>query len=230
MITLRPSNQRGGADHGWLHTRHTFSFAQYHDPKHMGFRALRVMNEDHVAPGKGFGEHPHDNMEILTYVLEGGLQHRDSLGNGEIIHAGELQLISAGTGLSHSEFNASDKAPVHFYQIWLHPAERGLAPGYQQRAFSRNGSPLRLVASPDSEKDALTIHQDVEIYLGTLKAGETLRHELKPEMHAWVQVFTGAIQLNGHAMSAGDGAAISAEKQLDVAAAHDAQIMLFDLN
>ncbi|MBI2423449.1 MAG: pirin family protein [Candidatus Hydrogenedentes bacterium] len=231
MITLRKSNERGGADHGWLKTRHTFSFSTYYDPAHMGFRALRVMNEDWVAPSQGFGKHPHDNMEILTYVLEGALKHQDSMGNGEVVHAGELQRMSAGTGIHHSEFNASQEDPVRLYQIWLLPGQRGLEPGYEQKAFSPEDKKgrLRLVASPAGEDGALTIHQDVRIYLAGLTAGESLAHTLQPGRHAWVQVISGAASVNGQALKAGDGAAISDETTLTLAGRTDAEIMLFDL-
>ena len=231
MITIRKSQDRGHADHGWLNTYHTFSFADYHDPRHMGFRSLRVINEDRVAPGQGFGEHPHRDMEIVSYVLEGALQHRDSLGNGSILRPGEFQRITAGTGVRHSEFNPSPTEPVHFYQIWLLPNRRGLEPGYEQRSFSADEkhNQLRLVASPDGHAGSLSINQDAHIFLSDLDRGAVVTHRLLPERHAWVQVLRGGIELAGTRLAAGDGAALSQLPELTLTASEPAEIMLFDL-
>jgi redox-sensitive bicupin YhaK (pirin superfamily) len=231
MIQVRQAADRGHFDHGWLNTYHTFSFGDYYDPAHMGFRSLRVINDDRVQPGQGFGMHGHRDMEIVTYVLDGALAHRDSLGNGSVLRAGELQHMSAGTGVRHSEFNPSDRDPVHLYQIWLLPGRRGLAPSYEQEVFSeeeRQGR-LRLVASPTGEQGSLTIHQDARLYLSTLQAGETVAHVLKPGRYAWLQVLRGQAGLNGHLLSAGDGAAVSEEEKLEIRGQDDAEVMLFDL-
>src|SRR5437899_1300614 len=209
MIQLRKAAERGHFDQGWLDTYHTFSFGDYYDPAHLGFRSLRVINDDRVAPGQGFGMHGHRDMEIVTYVLDGALQHKDSLGNSSIIRAGELQHMTAGTGVRHSEFNPSDQEGVHLYQIWLLPERTGLKPSYEQKSFSeeeRRGT-LRLVASPTREQGSLTVHQDARLYLSTLTAGETVAHALKPGRHAWLQVLRGTVALNGQRLSAGDGAA-----------------------
>src|SRR6516165_2005377 len=190
MIRVRKAGERGHFDHGWLDTYHTFSFADYYDPAHLGFRSLRVINDDRVAPGQGFGMHGHRDMEIVTYVLDGALEHRDSMGNGAVLRPGELQHMTAGTGVRHSEFNPSDREVVHLYQIWLLPERRGLQPSYEQKAFSeqeRRGT-LRLVASPTGEQGSLVIHQDAQLYLATLQAGGTGTHTLQPGRHAWLQV------------------------------------------
>jgi len=231
MLTIRPSDERGHARHGWLDSRHTFSFADYRDPQHMGFRALRVINEDRVEPGKGFGKHHHDDMEIVTYVLDGALAHQDSLGNGASIEPGEVQRMSAGTGIDHSEFNHSAEERVHFLQIWILPERRGLAPSYEQRAFpfaERRGE-LLLVASRDGRDGSVTVHQDVEIHAGKLGPGARVVHPLRPGRHAWVQVARGAIEANGRPLRAGDGLAASDEKQLEIRATADAEVLLFDL-
>ncbi len=237
MITLRPSAERGHFDHGWLDTRHTFSFAGYQDPAHMGFRHLRVINEDVVQPDRGFGTHPHRDMEIVTYVLEGALEHRDSMGNTGVIGAGEVQRMTAGTGITHSEYNASSSEPVHLMQIWITPAEIGLTPGYEQHALldSRTGldesaSALRLVASPDAQDGSLLIHQDVRLHAVTLVAGGRARIALRPGRHAWLQVVRGELALNGLYLSPGDGAAVSDEAALDLRASSAAHALLFDLN
>jgi len=231
MIQVRKSEARGHAEHGWLDSRHSFSFADYYDPNHMGFRALRVINEDRVQPGRGFGTHPHRDMEIVSYVLEGGLEHRDSLGTGSVIRPGDVQLMSAGTGVTHSEFNASKTDAVHFLQIWLLPAKRGLSPGYEQKAFSREPvtGGLRLVASPDGRDESLTVHADAALYTGILSAGQTVRHALAPGRHAWVQVARGAILLNGTELSQGDGAALSGESELELEATAPSEVLVFDL-
>jgi redox-sensitive bicupin YhaK (pirin superfamily) len=230
MIRLRPSDERGHFDHGWLDTFHSFSFAMYHDLDHMGFRDLRVMNEDRVHPGRGFGTHPHQDMEILTYVLEGALEHRDSLGNGTVIEAGELQRMTAGTGIQHSEFNASKTDPVHFYQIWILPERKGLEPGYEQRridAASENG--LQLVASRTARDGSLTIHQDADVYRAFLTEGGETALSLRPTRHAWVQVVRGSVELNGHSLGPGDGAAVSEEDRLELVGQTEAEALVFDL-
>jgi redox-sensitive bicupin YhaK (pirin superfamily) len=231
MIQVRKANERGHFDHGWLDTYHTFSFADYFDPAHVGFRSLRVINEDRVQPGQGFGMHGHRDMEILTWVLEGALEHRDSLGNGAVLQPGEMQHMTAGTGVRHSEFNPSDRHEVHLYQIWLLPHTRGLTPSYEQKAFAddqRQGK-LQLVASPTGEQGSLTIHQDARLYLARLTAGQTVVHTLEPGRHAWLQVLRGQAALGGQALSAGDGAAVSDEERLEVKGTRDAEVMLFDL-
>jgi redox-sensitive bicupin YhaK (pirin superfamily) len=231
MIQLRKATERGHFDHGWLDTYHTFSFADYYDPDHMGFRSLRVINDDRVSPGQGFGMHGHQDMEIITYVLEGALEHRDSMGNGSIIRPGELQHMTAGTGVRHSEFNPSPRAWVHLYQIWLLPERRGLKPSYDQKSFSeeeRRGM-LRLVASPSGEQGSLTIRQDARLYLGTLPGGGLVAHTLKPGRHAWLQALRGQVVLNDQHLSAGDGAAVSDESKLEIRAQDEAEVMLFDL-
>jgi redox-sensitive bicupin YhaK (pirin superfamily) len=231
MIRVRKSSERGHFDHGWLDTYHTFSFSRYYDPRQMGFRSLRVINEDWVSPGQGFGLHPHENMEIVTYVLEGSLAHRDSLGTGSVIRPGELQRMTAGTGIRHSEANPSPTERVHLYQIWLLPEREGLEPSYEQKAFpaeERRGR-LRLVASPDGADGSLTIRQDARILLGTLEDGEQLSHELRQDRHAWLQVLRGAVDLSGLSLGAGDGAAVSEEPGLSIRAGGPTEVMLFDL-
>jgi hypothetical protein len=230
MMTLRPAHARGHANHGWLDTWHSFSFADYYDPSHMGFRALRVINEDSVSPLHGFGTHPHRDMEILTYVLEGGVEHRDSMGSHGIVRPGEVQRMSAGTGVLHSEKNPFD-APLHFLQIWIVPERRGLTPSYEQKAFpseERQGR-FRLLASPDGQEGSLTVHQDVRLYGTLLGAGEKTEFSLKPGRHAWVQVARGAGTLNGVALKAGDGVAVSDEGRLELAATEPLEVLLFDL-
>jgi redox-sensitive bicupin YhaK (pirin superfamily) len=237
MITLRKSHERGHANHGWLDTYHTFSFSTYQDPRHTRFRTLRVMNEDWVAPGQGFGRHPHQDMEIVTYVLEGELKHEDSMGNGSVLRAGDFQRMSAGTGIEHSEFNPSSSEPVHLYQIWLFPDERGHTPSYEDRTFdpAEKQDRLRLVASPDGRDDSLTIHQDADIYLANLSAGKEVSHELRPGRHAWLQVLRGSVRVgtddaSATELGAGDAAALSEEAAVRVAAVNPAEVMLFDLN
>ena len=231
MIAIRPSEARGHAHHGWLDTRHTFSFADYHDPAHMGFRALRVINEDRVTPGQGFGTHGHRDMEILSYVLSGRLAHRDSLGTGSVILPGEVQRMTAGTGVRHSEENPSPTEPVHFLQIWVLPERPGLAPGYEQRAFpeaERRGK-LRLVASPDGRDGSVTVHQDVRVHAGLLASGDAAELALAPGRHAWVQVARGRVRVNGVPLAAGDGAALSEEGAVRVEGVEDAEVLAFDL-
>lgn len=231
MIQIRKAQDRGHANHGWLNAYHTFSFASYRDPRHMGFRSLRVMNEDRVAPGQGFGTHPHDNMEIVTYVLEGALEHKDSMGNGEVLRPGEFQRMTAGTGITHSEFNPSKDEPVHLYQIWLFPDQDGLKPSYEQKRFpeSEQQNRLRLVASPTADDGSLLIHQDARIYLSRITKGEHVEHKLANDRHAWLQVLRGSVSLNGHSLQTSDGAAVSNEVALTIEATSDAEIMLFDL-
>jgi quercetin 2,3-dioxygenase len=232
MIIVRRSHERGHANHGWLNSYHTFSFADYQDPNHMGFRSLRVMNEDRVAPGQGFGKHPHRDMEIVSYVLEGALEHRDSMGNGSVLHAGDFQRITAGTGVEHSEFNPSATEPVHFYQIWLFPEKRGLDPGYEERPFSpsQKRDRLRLVASRDGRDGSLTIHQDADIFLSTLDAGASVSHRLRPGRYAWVQVMRGSVRVGEKTLGESDAAAVSEQSELNLVAVEPAEVMLFDLN
>jgi redox-sensitive bicupin YhaK (pirin superfamily) len=231
MITIRRSDDRGHAQHGWLDSRHTFSFGDYHDPSHMGFRALRVINEDRVQPAKGFGTHPHRDMEILSYVLEGGLAHKDSLGTGSIIRPGDVQRMSAGTGVTHSEFNASSTEPVHFLQIWLLPEKQNIAPGYEQKQFPAVGRTgrLQLVASRDGREGSLTVHQDVAVYDALLGPGERAQLPLGRGRHAWVQVARGSVKLNGETLNVGDGAAVSAEAEVALEGLQPAEVLVFDL-
>ena len=231
MITRRPSGERLQTKIGWLDSRHTFSFGEHIDPRFMGFRALRVINEDRVAPGKGFGTHPHRDMEIISYVLEGALRHEDSLGTGSIINVGDVQRMSAGTGVLHSERNASDSEPAHFLQIWLLPERTRIPPSYEQRTFplpNRQGR-LTLIASRDSRDGSIRVHQDVDLYSAILGNGESIRHALEDGRHAWVQVARGDVRLNGTTLSAGDGAAVTDEPELRLAATTDAEVLLFDL-
>ena len=231
MIRIRKAAERGHANHGWLDTYHTFSFADYYDPAQMGFRALRVINEDRVAPGQGFGMHGHRDMEIVTYVLSGALEHQDSLGNGEVLRSGEFQRMSAGTGIRHSEFNPSASEPVHLYQIWLLPREQGIQPSYEQKAFAadqRQGR-LRLVASPDAADGSLAIQQDARVYLATLAAGDTVAHPLATGRFGWLQVLRGNVTVNGSQADTSDGVAIGDEPRVTIAADGPAEVMLFDL-
>lgn len=229
-LQIRAGNERGHTKIGWLDSYHTFSFGNYYDPNYMGFRSLRVINDDRVTPGAGFATHSHQDMEIITYVLEGAIEHKDSLGTGTVIYPGEAQRMSAGTGITHSEFNHSQTEPVHFLQIWIIPAQRGLPPSYEQRAFpleERSGK-LRLIAASDGREDAVTIHQDVDLYVSVLEPGEQVSHRLKPNRYAWLQVAKGEATLNGYALKQGDGAAVSEEK-LEVSTDVGAEILLFDL-
>jgi len=232
MIQIRRAEERGHADHGWLDARHTFSFAGYHDPAHLGFRSLRVMNEDRVQPGQGFGTHPHRDMEIVTYVLEGALEHKDSMGNGEVLKPGEFQRMSAGSGITHSEFNPSQTEPVHLYQIWLLPERKGIEPSYEQKRFDDGGmtNQLRLVAAPDAVDGSLKIHQDVRIYLAKLDERQEVNHELAPGRHAWLQVLRGAVSVNGLNLKSSDGAGIRGEGELQIVSDSQSELMLFDLN
>jgi redox-sensitive bicupin YhaK (pirin superfamily) len=229
MLTIRRSLERGRSDHGWLDSRHTFSFADYHDPRFMGFRSLRVINEDRVVPGEGFGTHGHRDMEIISIVLEGAIAHKDSIGTGAVLTPGEVQRMTAGTGVQHSEFNASSTEPLHFLQIWILPSERGLAPGYEQRRFdpaAREGK-LQLVASPDKAEGSLQIHQDARLYLTRLAPGQVVHHALAPGRGAWVQVISGTVTLNGKELQAGDGASV--EKEAALSLTGSGEVLVFDL-
>jgi redox-sensitive bicupin YhaK (pirin superfamily) len=231
MLTLRRAADRGHAQHGWLDSRHTFSFADYYDPRHMGFRALRVINDDRVAPGQGFGTHPHRDMEIVTYVLEGALEHRDSMGTGSVIRPGDVQRMTAGTGVTHSEYNASKSELVHFLQIWIIPDEQGLPPSYEQKAFpagDRRGK-LRVVASPDGREGSVTIHSDVILHAGLFDAGERTSLPLGKDRMAWVQIAAGDARINGKALSAGDGVALSDEARVEIEGVAAAEVLVFDL-
>jgi len=229
MINIRKAEERGHFDHGWLDTYHTFSFADYHDPKFMGFRDLRVINEDRVQAGRGFGTHGHRDMEIVTYVLDGELAHRDDMGTGSVIRPGEVQRMSAGTGVLHSEMNPSNQSPVHFLQIWILPERPGIAPGYEQKTFpidERKGR-LRLVASHDGRDGSLTVHQDVDVFTATLD-GKAVSHDFRPDRYGWLQVARGTVDLNGKKLRAGDGAAIEGERKVTLRG--DGEVLLFDLN
>lgn len=232
MIAIRRSQERGHARYDWLDTYHTFSFDTYYDPKHTHFRALRVINEDVVQPGAGFPTHPHRDMEIITYVLEGALQHKDSLGNGSIIRPGDGQRMSAGTGILHSEFNASKTEPVHLLQIWILPERKGIEPGYEQKAFpaDEKRGRLRLIAARDGKNGAVTVHQDVALYSALLDTGQEVEYFLAPGRHGWLQVARGSVELNGTRLEQGDGAALSDEQKLAIAGAENgSEILLFDL-
>jgi quercetin 2,3-dioxygenase len=233
VITIRRSQERGHADHGWLNTYHTFSFASYHDPAHMGFRSLRVLNDDRVAPAKGFGAHAHRDMEILTYVLDGSLVHKDSMGEKRTFGPNTVQAMSAGTGVIHSEFNASETEPVRFLQVWIEPVAQDVEPSYQQIPFdpSEKQGRLRLLASPKANGQAAFIHQDAFVYAAVLGSGETLKRDVAPGRYAWVQVARGSVSINGQSLGEGDGAAISAESQLTLAGTGLAggEFLLFDL-
>ena len=228
-LTVRPAAARGHADHGWLDSYHSFSFADYHDPRHMGFRALRVINEDRVAPGRGFGSHGHRDMEIISYVLAGELAHQDSLGNGSTIRPGEIQRMSAGTGVRHSELNPSPTTPVHFLQIWIVPDRAGHAPGYEQVAIAPDelAGRLRLIASPDGAGGSVTIHQDARVYAARLAPGQTVELVVAPGRHAWLQVARGAIAVGATALAAGDGASTSTPGTLTLTG--DGEVLIFDL-
>jgi redox-sensitive bicupin YhaK (pirin superfamily) len=232
MITIRKAEERGHFNFGWLNTYHTFSFGEYYDPRNMGFRTLRVINEDWVHPGRGFPTHGHRDMEIITYVLEGGLEHKDSMGNGSIIRPGDVQKMSAGTGVRHSEANPSQSDSVHLLQIWILPDKTGIEPSYEQKKFEDDEKQgrLRLVASPDGGDGSVTIHQDASVYAALLDPAQQVTQELKPGRHAWVQVARGAVEVNGQSLGQGDGAAVSNESQLTIAGKERAEILLFDLN
>ena len=231
MVTLRRAAERGRSELDWLDSRHTFSFADYHDPRWMGFRDLRVINEDRVQPGRGFGTHAHRDMEIVTYVIEGELQHKDSMGNGSVIRPGDVQRMSAGTGVTHSEFNPSNVEPVHFLQIWILPERTGIPPGYEQHRFpaDEKSGMLRLIASRDGRDGSVTVHQDVDLFAVVLDAGEGVTHALQHGRHAWIQVVAGAVALDGTALVPGDGAAVSEARSLTLVAREPAELLVFDL-
>lgn len=231
MLTIRPAQERGYFDYGWLKTYHTFSFADYRDPQHQRFRHLRVINEDWVSPGQGFGEHPHRDMEIVTYILSGQLEHRDSLGHGSTLKAGEFQRMSAGRGVTHSEFNPSATEPTHLYQIWLFPDEKSIEPSYEQKRFSaaeRIGR-WQLVASREARDGALKINQDAQIFLADLAAGQSLIYEQLATRHSWLQVLRGSATVSGQLLQAGDGLAVSDEAAWQITSRSDSELMLFDL-
>jgi hypothetical protein len=232
MISIRRASERGHFNFGWLDTYHTFSFGEYYDPRHMGFRTLRVINEDFVAAGAGFPTHGHRDMEIVTYVLEGGLAHRDSMGNGSTIRPGDVQRMSAGTGVRHSEFNGSEEERVHLLQIWILPAETGIKPGYEEKKFEdeEKRNRLRVVASPDGREGSVTIHQDASVYAALLEDDAAVSHELRPGRHAWLQVARGAVELNGQRLEQGDGAAVSDEARITITGRGPSEVLLFDLN
>jgi len=231
MLTIRRAGERGHADHGWLDSHHTFSFANYYDPRHMGHGRLRVINDDTVAPGKGFGTHPHRDMEIISYVLDGALEHKDSMGNGSVIRPGDVQRMSAGTGVTHSEFNHSDADPVHFLQIWIIPDAAGLAPGYEQKFFGpedKRGR-LRLVASATGRDGSVSLNQDADVLAGLFDGDESATYAARPQRDLWIHVARGSIEVNGETLEAGDGAAVDAAGELQLADGRDAEVLLFDM-
>ena len=231
MMKIRHSDERGHADHGWLNSYHTFSFANYYDPQHVGFRSLRVINEDRVQGGKGFGTHPHNDFEIISYVISGALKHKDSMGHIAVMKAGDVQRISAGTGIAHSEYNNSPTEPVHFLQIWLVPSRKGFPPSYAQQSFANAPSnTLTLVCSPEGGNKSIKINQDVHLFLGKLPANGTVSHSLAGQRHAWMQLIEGDLELNGEKLSSGDGAAVDNETDLNLASKKGAHFLLFDLN
>jgi quercetin 2,3-dioxygenase len=232
MITIRPASARGTANFGWLDSRHSFSFGEYYDPNQMGFASLRVINEDKVAPGQGFGTHGHRDMEIISYVLEGALEHKDSIGTGSVIRPGDVQRMSAGTGIRHSEYNASNSDPVHFLQIWILPERNGIEPGYEQKGFTaaEKQGQLRLVGSRDGRNGSITIHQAVDLYAAALTNGESVNHHFVNGRVGWLQVLRGTVNLNGHPLTAGDGAAVDQEPLITVqSTAEQAEVLLFDM-
>ncbi|MBF0280872.1 MAG: pirin family protein [SAR324 cluster bacterium] len=231
MLKRRNAEERGHADHGWLNSYHTFSFADYYDPEHSGFRELLVINEDRVQPGRGFGSHPHRDMEIISFVIEGALEHKDSMGNSSIIVPGEIQRMTAGTGVVHSEFNSSDRDLVHFLQIWIKPGQQGLSPGYDQKRYSERIKPgeLTLIASQNGLEDSVLIHQDVNIYLAKLEEGDSLDYSMGLQRHVWIQMIQGGVDLNGIPLEISDGLAASDESLLKITAKQSSQLLLFDL-
>jgi quercetin 2,3-dioxygenase len=231
MMTIRRSEERGHADHGWLNARHSFSFADYHDPRWMGFRSLRVLNDDVIAGGGGFGTHPHRDMEIITYILSGSLEHRDSMGNGRVLRAGDVQYMAAGTGVQHSEFNHSPSEAVHLLQIWIVPDHKSATPTYADCSLAEAApGRLHLVASKSGRDGSISIHQDAEMFLAKLNRGDAVGHSLKAQRHAWVQVAEGEVTLNGELLKAGDAAALSEETLLEIKATQASQVLVFDLN
>ena len=230
-MTIRKANERGHASHGWLDTYHTFSFADYYDPQWMGFRSLRVINDDLVMPGMGFGTHPHRDMEIITYILSGALQHKDSMGNGRIIRAGEVQYMAAGTGVQHSEFNPSKEEAVRLLQIWIQPDRKGVPPRYAEKSFAHVApGTLHLVTSKAGRDGSIAIHQDADLWLAKLEAGQAISHSLANDRHAWVHVAEGEVEVNGETLSGGAAVAVSGRNNLQLAATRPSQVLLFDLN
>ena len=231
MLLIRKASERGHADHGWLQTDHTFSFADYHDPAWVGFHSLRVINDDRIAPGQGFGTHPHHDMEIISYVLSGALEHKDSMGNGRVIRAGEFQYMAAGTGIRHSEFNPSNHEATHLLQIWILPDRQGVPPRYAEKSV-QGAAPgqLHLIASPTGRSDSIAIHQDAELWLARLKPGDRVEHRLAHGRHAWVHVATGSVNLSGHPLAAGDGAGLAGESAFQLAGTTPSAVLVFDLH
>jgi quercetin 2,3-dioxygenase len=231
MMKIRRANERGHAEHGWLNTYHTFSFAEYYDPQWMGYRSLRVINDDFVAPGMGFGTHPHRDMEIITYILSGALAHKDSMGNGRVIQTGDVQYMAAGTGVQHSEFNPSKDEAVHLLQVWIQPDQKAVKPAYAEKSFKDAASGrLHLVTSKSGREGSIPIHQDADLWLAKLNAGENVTHNLGAGRHAWLHVAEGEVSLNGKTLAAGDAAAINEEGALKLSATTPSQVLLFDLN
>lgn len=230
MLTIRRAEERGHANHGWLDSHHTFSFAGYHDPEHMGFRSLRVINDDIVEGAGGFPTHPHQDFEIITYIIDGALEHRDSMGHSAVMRAGEVQRISAGTGIRHSEFNHSPSDPVHLLQIWIEPSRRGVTPDYAQQSFRNGNDGLTLVCSGNGRDGSIRINQDADLYVGRMKAGEELRHSLADRRYAWIQLIDGDLAVGATTLAPGDGAAIGDESGIDVATKSGAHFLLFDLS
>lgn len=231
MVTIRKASERGHFDHGWLDTRHTFSFADYYDAAHMGFRSLRVINEDRIQPGEGFGTHPHKDMEIVSYVLEGALAHKDSMGNGSIILPGDVQRMSAGRGVTHSEFNHEQGSSTHFLQIWILPDKNGLPPSYEQRRFTdeEKRGHLRLVASGNGRNGSVTLHQDADMYVSLLALGTKVEHNLQAGRGAWIQIVRGDVTLDGQRLAEGDGASVENEQKLSIECLAESELLLFDL-
>jgi redox-sensitive bicupin YhaK (pirin superfamily) len=231
MINIRKANERGHANHGWLDTYHSFSFADYYDPQWMGYRSLRVINDDLVMPGMGFGTHPHRDMEIITFILSGALEHKDSMGNGRVIRPGEVQYMAAGSGVQHSEFNPSRNEAVHLLQIWIQPDRKGVAPRYAEKSLAKApAGTLNLVTSKTGRDGSIAIHQDADLWLAKLDAGQSVKHRLAPGRNAWVHVAEGELKLNGNVLSGGDAAAVNSETALELAATKPSQVLLFDLN
>lgn len=231
MINIRKADERGHAEHGWLNVYHTFSFNTYYDENYMGFRSLRVLNEDRIQPGKGFGTHPHEDMEIITYIMKGALEHKDSMGNGSVINAGDVQRMSAGTGIKHSEFNPSDSESVHLLQIWINPNEKGITPSYEQTRFDREEKvgKLLLIASPDGRNDSVTINQDADVYATILEKDMSIKVPVSKDRHLWIHVAQGEAKLGDESLSAGDGIAIIDESEINLIGVNDAEILVFDL-
>lgn len=231
MIAVRPSAERGAVNMGWLDSKHTFSFGDYHDPAHMGFASLRVINEDRIEPGQGFGTHPHRDMEIITYIIEGALEHKDSMGNGAVMRRGDVQHMTAGSGIRHSEFNPSSDEQVHLLQIWILPGEQGLSPGYEEKTFNDGAkkNQLRLIASPDGRDGSLIVHQDVNLYASILDQDTVVTHRFAAGRSGWLQVVHGTVQVNGKTLCAGDGAAIEQTGSLEIKATTAAEFLLFDM-